>query len=180
MLKAIVDLDEERKSLDLLAGLVSGVDELDANWLSMHRWAAVPAESASHFTPEAAEAIARIARSLGYEDLLGLITDPLEESSRAFMLSSTSGDLLEFSWQCGSFNCLIIPADRGFAILCAAEGYYIVAGPRQVVQGILGPSLSAAREKFRQFASDDAWPEGLQGFFKGVAARYSAFEGGAD
>lgn len=176
-IEPLTDPAEVSRLMSLIEEVVDKPWHLKMDWLARHKWAAVPVESASHFDETDAELLAEATTSIGCQECYAVATEPLLPEELCYEVRTTKEGLLDFSTQCFSLNYVLIPEDRSFAILCTSEDYYIVAGPRDFVTKAVGSSLETAREKFMQFATDQAWPEAERKNFIAVAERYALCNG---
>jgi hypothetical protein len=130
---------------------------LKTNWLREHGWTAVPVEKGRHFEEEAAETVAEALQAVGLAECFAVATEPMGEYPSAYRLAPTKEDLLAFSAECAGLNFVLIDEALSFAILCTADEYNVVAGQFDFVRIAVGMNIKAAREAFREFASDEWW-----------------------
>ena len=181
MSKGIITPIEEPSGVDEAFSLIEAVVEkpgdLKLEWLIKHRWAAVPSEGAMHFNEQDAQRMSDAMFWIGCFECLAVATEPLENTTLCYRVPTTKDGLLDFSWECGSFYFVLVPRNRDFAVLCTADDYYVVAGPRRFVEQAVGCELRVARERFAKFAKDASWPEPIRQHLLSVAKRYEAFNG---
>lgn len=120
----------ETKELGLLAGLViASRTEFRVDWLQENDSVVLPQESAMHFNDAYAESLARAFENVSVGSLHAI---PAEADGELdyFKLDASSEDLLAFSWECGSFDYLLLPdGDFPAAVLCTHNDYFLLAGP---------------------------------------------------
>jgi hypothetical protein len=173
-IKEPLELDE---ALSLIEEVAERPGDLKLGWLINHGWAAVPAEGAMHFNEQDAHRISDAMIWIGCFEIIAVATEPLENTTLCYRVPTSKEGLLEFSWECGSFYFVLVPRNRDFAIMCTADDYYLVAGPRSFVEQAVGCELKEARERFLKFAKDESWPEPVRQHFLSVARRYETFNG---
>jgi len=59
----------------------------------------------------------------------------------------------------GHFNCVVVPEEGSWALICTLRDYYVVVGEEQMVASVLGKSINAARDEFKEYAGDSSWDE---------------------
>jgi hypothetical protein len=131
---------------------------LSKTFLNIHKWIAVPVESALHFNDSDAQTISKAILQVGIKCAFAIATENVEESISYFKVPMSSEGLLAFSKQCSHFNYIICPSNEFFAILCTVDDYFLVAGPESFVVDATGMSVSDAYRAFRDFASNSDWP----------------------
>lgn len=173
IIKLVTDPAEVSRAMALIEPVVEKPWHLRMDWLTTHKWVAVPVESASHFEERDAELLANAAVSIGCEECSAVATEPLLPEELCYTVPTTKKGFLDFSRQCFSLNYVLISEDRSFAVLCTSEDYYIVAGPRDFVIKAVGSSIETARKMFLSFADDRTWPPSERRRLVGVAERYA-------
>lgn len=146
---------------------------LKTEWLREKDWTAVPVEKGRHFEEPDAESVSGALRAIGCAECYAVATESMGEYPSAYRLAPTKEDLLAFSDECAGLNFVLIDKGPSFAILCTSEDYNVVAGPPDFVTTALGMSVEAAREAFRDFASDEWW----EGRLLLVAEKYERLSG---
>ena len=177
LITPIKEPSELDKAFSLIEELVQQLGDLKLGWLINHGWAAVPTEGAMHFNEKDAQRLSDAMIWIGCFECLAVATEPLQETTLCYRVPTTKEGLLEFSWECGSFYFILVPRNRDFAVVCTADDYYVVAGPRSFVEQAVGCELKEARKRFLKFAKDESWPESVREHFLLVARRYEAFNG---
>ena len=174
-IEPITDPGKVAEAMSLIEDIVDKPWHLNVQWLASHQWAAVPVESASHFDERDAELISQAAASMGCSWCLAAATETLENSILCYRIQISKKGLLEFSRETTALNYVLLPEDRGFAVLCTSEDYYIVGGPREFVTKAVGTSIDEARQMFLKFADDQFWPESERKRLIAVAQKYELY-----
>ncbi|MFM6348108.1 MAG: hypothetical protein ACKPFK_23645 [Dolichospermum sp.] len=165
------------ESFALIVDLVDKPEDIRLDWLKDHNWAAVPVEGACHFNEYDADNLAKALSFINCHSCLAVATEPLKNSTLCYKVKTTKEGLLAFSWECGSFDFVIISEDKTFAIMCTVNDYYVVAGQRDFVTVAVGGSILEARQKFLHFIQDDSWENKTKKHLLEVFHRYENFNG---
>lgn len=176
-IEPITDPATVEAAMSLIEDLVDKPWHLNIEWLVRHRWAAVPVESASHFSERDAELLSEAAKLLDCHKCLAVATEPLLPEELCYRVPTTQEGLLEFSHEATALNYVLLPEDRSFSVLCTSEDYYLVAGSREFVTKAIGASIDSGREAFLKFADDQLWPEATRRRLIAVAERYAPWDG---
>jgi len=151
---------------------------LKSEFIASQKWVVVPVESGLHFDERDAERIAWSARRANQATLRAVLLEKLKDVEDNVPVKATKEGLLAFNKQYGHFNCVLVPPDFSFAIVCSTDDYYLVAGRPDFVRSAFGVEISEASEKFAEFARNEAWSAEDRARLLGVHARYSHFEQG--
>ena len=146
--------------------------EFNRDWVESHGWVVVPVEDTGHFAEEEIERIVPALSSAGYQRCLALgaldLTEPLPSG---FEVVISADDLRAFNAECGIFRFLISSPDRSWAISCN-EWFNLFAGPRALIERMLGSSLEQARADFLNYAT--VVEQGTEGCLAEVARHYAS------
>lgn len=176
-IEPVTDPKQVERALSLIEDVVEKPHHLRSEWIIRHGWAAVPVESAYHFYEREAEWIAEAATGMGCYECLAVATEPLLPAEMCYRVPMTQEGLLDFSWKCTGLNYVLLPEDRSFAVLCASDSYFIVAGPSDFVTKAVGSSIPTARKMFLRFADDPLQQEPERSHLVEVAKRYEWYDG---
>ena len=154
-IQAVTDVKEIQRIRSLGARMLDGTAQFALSWLTEHRWAVLPFESASHFDEKDASTLSKALTSIGCKELVALATEPLNNFPNCFRVPSSKEGLLDFSENCSHFNFVLVPEHRGFAILCTVYDYFLVGGPVEFVRRAADGDVTGALERFTRFASNE-------------------------
>lgn len=177
-IEAVTDRAQINHTMLLIEDVVEKPHHLKSEWIIRRGWAAVPVESpVSHFYEREAEWLSEAAISVSCSECLAIATEPQPFEKVCYRVPMTQEGLLEFGWECGGFNYILLPEDRSFAVLCTSEDYSVVAGPSNFVTKVIGSSIPTARKMFLRFADDPLQQEPERSHLVEVAKRYEWYNG---
>jgi len=166
MLTKLMEFDGNRMR-DLVSGMTifqgdSGY-EFNPEWVQKRGWCVVPVEDSGHF---ADEEIGRIVPAL---DAAGFIScfaigalDLPAEFANVHELSVSEEDFEAFNAEFGILRVLLTDTGLSWAISCN-EWFNLFAGPKSLVEQMLGVPIDVARRDFLAYASlvEQGGTEGL-------------------
>lgn len=177
-IEAVTDQTQIKRAMLLIEDVVEKPHHLRSKWIIRHGWAAVPVESpVSHFYEREAEWLAEASINMGCYECLAIATEPQPSHKMYYRVPMTQEGLLDFGWECGGFNYILLPDDGSFAVLCTSEDYSVVAGPSDFVTKAVGSSIPTARKMFLRFADDPLQQEPERSHLVEVAKRYEWYNG---
>ncbi len=125
--------------------------DFDLAWLR-REWKVVPAKSEyGHFRPEEIERIVQALNLAGYTECLAVATEWLDPLPSCYEVAISSEDFRNFRRECGLLGYLLMDEARSWAISCYGK-YKLFAGPAQMLEMLLGTTISVARKEFGEFA----------------------------
>jgi hypothetical protein len=172
----IISIQEQiqhyRELVEEMTELESGQrDQFSTVWLLNRSWQVVPTEDVGHFSPDQREHIVAALSAAGFYDAIALTTEPLGEMPHCYRLKISETDLDEFNRELGLFRFMLTNEDRSWAISCT-ESYNLFAGPRNLLEAMLGKSVKEAWQAYWDFiALPSMDPLGL---LHKTASRYAA------
>lgn len=166
-------LQEERSIL------LNGAASFNRRTVEDRGWIVVPVQSASHFDTGDAERLSAALAPVTTE-VYAVLAETLRDATPGYVFPPTPDGFSQFSTECGLFAYLITsPYVRPeFAVLCAVDDYYLVAGKEPIVTPAVGGSLDDAFESFEEFASDEVWPESVRVHLRAVSQLCRLITGG--
>jgi hypothetical protein len=126
-------------------------------FITSQKWLVVPVESALHFDENDAARLADAARHANQPILTVILLEQLKNVEDNVAMEASEQGLLAFSGKYGHFNCMLVPRDLSFAIVCRTDDYYLVAGPSEFVGSALGMDIREAQARFAEFAGNETW-----------------------
>lgn len=168
------------------ASIIGDSLEIHRVWLATRNWAAVPVEKwhapdtcePLHLIENQIEWLVTAASKTGCTDCIAIPVGLHTDVGPCYQVEMTGSDLMNFSRICANSDYALIPQGQEFAVVCATEGYNVVAGPHDFVATAIGSTLSTAREIFQMYA-EYSEPEGRRARLTGVGRYYSSFNGRA-
>lgn len=172
-IKAIIDADQIKHSLLLIEDIVEKPFHLKKEWLIQNKWLAVPTESPIY--EQEAEWLSEAATKVSCNECLAIPTELQPFDYPFYRVPMTETGILDFAWESGGINYLLIPENKAFAVLKTTEDYSLFAGTIDFVTKAIGSSISTARDMFLRFASDSLWKESERNLLLDVAKKYKSF-----
>lgn len=144
--------------------------EFDSAWVEKHGWVIVPVENTGHLAEEEIDRIVPALNSTGHLTCVAIgaieLPDPLPT---AYELAVSHDDLRAFNGECGAFRFLLTDGELSWAISCN-EWFNLFAGPRPLIEQMLGASIKQAREEFLEYAT--VVEQGSEGQLVQIARQY--------
>ena len=135
--------------------------EFDLDWLRGKGWIVIPAERAQHFIPAEISTMVSALNRRGFAECMAVATEPLDPLATCYTLAITESDFISFNKECGLFRFLLTDDARNWAVSCS-ESYNLFAGPRDLVEQMLGQSVADAWRSFWTFLDEPSIdPDGL-------------------
>lgn len=152
MLRPLGDADVISEFTSAVRGITAGTGDFNAEWLATQGFVVLPQESGMHLTAEQCADLARSLDRFGVKREFAVASEPLLVGPLVYELDVTTDDLASFSFECGSYNFVLVPSkeDPGHAVLCSTDDYLLVAGPPELVAAFAG-DLESARDSFIDF-----------------------------
>lgn len=177
-IRGITDLELITKIRSASDSILMNGGDLNPNWIREHGWVVIPTESG--LTDEDEELWSNAIGSLGYSEFFAIITDDEPLSFPCYLVEANKQGIYEMNYECSANDHLLIPEDRGFAILRPFGLYSLITGPKEFVELAAGSSIKKAREAFLEFVSDGSWQEVDRSFLIQVAQRSESVSSGTD
>jgi hypothetical protein len=171
-----IDEDILLRARTILENSVSDSDSISKEYLKRRQWAAVPVESALHFDDADIDRIVTAAKNCNIPEFLAIRTEEIREPY-CYRLSADYASLAKFSKKCSHWKYLLVAIDESFMILCTVEEYFLIAGPRWIVELIAGRSIKLARLEFHRYADSAEWHESVRTLLLEVERRYALYDG---
>jgi hypothetical protein len=124
-------------------------------FLTAKSWIVVPVESGLHFDAGDAACLAETAAACGSASLTAVVLEDVD--TRGTTVPATREGVLSLNAVYGHFNIGLVPDDRGWAVVCTIDDYYLVAGPVELVNKAVHGGVDQARVDFARYAEDGAW-----------------------
>lgn len=172
-IESITDVDQNKSSLLLIEDIVEKPIHLRNEWLTRNRWLAVPTESPIY--EREAEWLSEAAMEANCNECLAIPTELQPLDYPFYRVRMTQTGILDFAWESGGINYLLIPANKAFTVLKTTEDYSVIAGRSDFVTKAVGSSIPVARDMFLRFANDSLWKESERGFLVDIAKRYKSY-----
>lgn len=171
---SIDDLNEIQHFVSKSNSLTNQPNHLSLSWLSNHQWAAVPMPDS--ITDRDAKLIEHATLNFGFLDGIAIATE-FGNQPLVYNVGLTQKALVALDLEHSLSNFIITTRHLEFAIMKEAGNFFVISGPRDFVSRTVGGSISAARQKFDEYAQDDFWPLNLRSYLISTADRYREFNG---
>ncbi len=174
MLMTLAEFDAARMR-DLVRGMTifqndSGYD-FNPEWVQKRGWCVVPVEDSGHFADEEIGCIVPALNAAGIRSCFAIGAPDLPtEFANVHELSVSEQDLQAFNAELGILRVLLTDTALSWAISCN-EWFNLFAGPKSLIEQMLGVPIDAARRDFLAYARlvEQGGTEGLMR----VARQYS-------
>lgn len=168
-MKAITTVTEVERCSNLVKDMMwlSGASDTDfsPDWIREHGWKAVPVESMARIPVPDIPRIVRAFKSGGFSRCIAVYSElgfkkklpvlipmmPPGDISTCYALDITQEDFRKINQQLGLFSFVLTNENRDWAISCAPT-YNVFGAKPELLESVLGKSISKARKDFQEFA----------------------------
>jgi hypothetical protein len=139
------------------------------DWLEKKNWIAVPVPDT--IGEESAKKIAEMSSFVNEEYAFAI---PLEyqDSLDCHKIYMSVEDIIEFSVEFSLRGHILFPKNLVYSILFEGDHYFIIAGPKSVVEIGVGTEVTLAFDKFKKYAKESGELEGTEQWLSSIAESY--------
>ena len=170
-MKTVTDASQIEKYKALVSEMTEHRSEFSPQWLARTEWKVVPAESGGRLFREDIPRLVSALNAAGYFQCVAVTTEDLGDTPPCYLLSVSEEGMHELNRELGMFQFLLTEETRSWAISCTVL-YNLFAGPKNLVEAMLGKSIPEAEREFLQIATEIAKGNPDDLFLK-VARRYA-------
>ena len=178
--KNFSQIKEQKKLCDIRNSLNEIIDQqinFNIDWIKKNNFAVVPIESSCHFNDEDANLIAKAIEYLSINECYVCNPDKLGLYNECYQFEISKENILILSSKFAHRNCVILPENFSFVILCTVEDYYLLCGTNNFVSIAVGGNILNAKKQFLDFALDKFWNKYDRDFFYNIYKKYEPFYG---
>lgn len=173
-METVTDPVQIEKCKALVAEMTEHNRQFAFQWLARNGWKVVPAESGSRLFREDIPRLVSALNAAGHFHCFAVTTEDLGNTPPCYLVRVSEEGFHELNRELGTFQFLLTEETRSWAISCTVF-YNLFAGPKELVETMLGKSVIEAEKDFLQFATGIAKsgnPDDV--FLLEVARRYAA------
>jgi hypothetical protein len=153
------------EGINFVKNIIIESDFISKSFLKERNWQCIPVETGLHFTEEDASRISKVCKSLKITYCLAVLTEELSVS-KLFKLGTSREDFLKFNYECGGFNYALVPDSKEFIISCSTNDFYVLAGERNTVEGLLGCTIEEGKQNFAEHSNNSDVPERILTYYE--------------
>lgn len=171
-MRTITNDEEVQRLRSLVAEMTELEIEIRLDWARRTGWTVVPTESGARIPPPYIQRIVPTLAATGVAECFALVTEDLGDMPTCYAVPMTETGFNDVNRELGMFRFILTDQSRSWAISCN-EWYNLFAGPRQIVEAMLGKTVEGARSEYKNFAQALARGDREYPLLK-VSERYSA------